>query len=477
MSFPDRSFPSAGEVRRREASSPGPLLRARLSRALISAAFLAFAFAFASAGALAQQGPVEALGSTFAGGVDPYGTRSVGPFYRIGPTPESPVVPVEPRPLSLVVWQGFEHDSNVYALPEQVPAGASAISGSDRISTTGLRLAYDNLIRAQAINLWAELRSIDYRRFDDLDHNATALGGRWDWQAGREWYGTLHAESRRFLSPFENLNAPVKNRLELNRIAASAGYRFDPRWSGFAGVEHLSRDNSHPLFLQEDLRQNAFESGVRHEWPDVADLSLVGRIVDGDFPNGQRRDATGADLPSPIVNDFSDRSLLWRLDASPTAASRIVGELGWTKRRSRDAGARDFSGITGELVWQWRTTDALGSELYLRRNLGAPELLGPGYVDTLQVGTLINWRASGKLTLSLRGAWSDINYAGDSGLGIGAVDERQDRLSEYGLAISWEILRNVLLSLDYRRMERRSNFAAFRFESEVIGLLLRVRFD
>ncbi|NLD69602.1 MAG: outer membrane beta-barrel protein [Limnobacter sp.] len=422
---------------------------------------------------LYQEGPALP-----AAGIDPSNTETVGPFYRIGPAPGASLSPVEPRPLSLTVRQAFEYQSNLFALPDEVPPASSNLEGGDLISRTSLRVGYDNLIGAQDVSLWAELGHNDYRDFDRLDHFAWSLGGRWGWQVGRQWYGTLRAGTQRFLNAFENQAVPLPNFVRLNTVGASAGYRFDTRWSGYLGVDHLSRDNSEQVLEQNDLRESGYELGLRFQPPESAtDISLVARYVDGDFPNRQRFDSVGEALPAPVDNAYSDRELLLRAALAPSAASRLIGEVGWTRRAFDSLDQRDFSGITGGVVWQWQPLDALGAEFFLRRSLGPYDLASSNFVDALQAGVLVNWRPTGKLLLSARAGWEDNDYAGDPAAAVGAQPEREDRQNSYGVSIAWQLLRSVSLSLDYSRLDRRSNQRAFSYDADIVMLMLTFRID
>ncbi|HRO58627.1 MAG TPA: outer membrane beta-barrel protein [Burkholderiaceae bacterium] len=413
-----------------------------------------------------------------AAGIDPSNIETLGPFYRIGPAPGSSLSAVEPRPLSLTVRQAFEYQSNLFALPDSVPPASRGLEGSDVISRTSLRLGYDNLIDGQDVSLWAELGHNDYRDFDALDHFAWSLGGRWAWQVGRQWYGTLRAGTQRFLNAFENQSVPLPNFVRLNTLGASAGYRFDPRWSAYLGVDHLARDNSEQVLEQNDLREDGYELGLRFQPPESAtDVSVVARYVDGDFPNRQRFDSVGEALPAPVDNAYSDRSLLLRMSLAPSAASRLLGEVGWTRRGFDTLGQRDFSGVTGGVVWHWQPLEALGTEFYLRRSLGPHDLASSNFVDAVQTGVLVNWRPTGKLLFSARAGWEKNDYDGDPATAVGAQPQREDRQHSYGVSISWQLLRSALLSVDYSRLDRRSNRAAFSYDADIVSLMLTFRID
>ncbi len=450
----------------------------RRARPLLSAGALLVA-GFGIGPALAQQAPMLETrdAARSVGEADP--VRTVGPFYRVAPmAPDSPAQSAEDRPLSAVVRHGWRRHSNLYALSPEGRAAQPDLAGADTVMLTGVRLGYDRRISAQRLSLWADVSNNDYRRFDTLDHVAWAAGGLLEWQAGRQWYGTLGVGSQRLLNPFSNQNQTIRNLLELNTLSTSAGFRFGSRWSAFVAADLSSRRNSSDSLRENDLDQTGLEAGVRWQRPgDDADFSLVGRSVRGRYPTAQAVPVGTGTLGSTIDNSYRDRSLLMRLALRPSAPSVIVGEVGVTQRRFDTLAERNFSGLTGAFVWQWQPTDAVRGEAYVRRNFGPIQLANASGVQTWQSGGSLAWRVSAKVTIGLHAGWDRYLYAADPLSAVGLADRRRDQLRVIGVSASWEAWRNILLIADHRREVRRSNVAAASYEADITSVFIQARFD
>ncbi len=411
-----------------------------------------------------------------AAGAGARSDQTIGPFYRISAA--TPEAADEPRPLSLTVRQGWRHSSNLYALSPAAAQALPALSGADSILVTGLKLAYERRISAQEVALWADLANNSYRRFDDLSHVAWNVGGNWNWQVGRQWYGTLAAGSQRFLNPFANQNQTIRNQVALNALASSVGYRFGTRWSAFVGADFNSRRNFAADSRGSDLDQSGLETGIRYQHPtgDV-DTSVVIRGVRGSFPTLQQFDALGNAITQPVDNAFRDRSVLLRAALRPSAPSYIVGEVGWTSRQFDSLSTRNFSGLTGSFLWRWQPTDPLRSEFYVRRNLGAIQLGSSNFIDTVQAGLTVSWRIAAKVTLGAHAGWDLYRFGGDPLSAVGVTQERRDRLRTIGVSATWQAWRNVALIADHRREIRTSNYEAFRFDADITSVFVQARFD
>ena len=440
----------------------------------------ALAFAALSAGgspARAQSDPAAMVRDETRLQAEPAGVRLVGPFYRVAPPPGGDAAP-EASPLSLTVRQGWRHHSNLYALSASAAQAQPGLSGSDTVSVTGLRAAFERRLGAQELALWADLGASSYRRFDDLDHVAWNAGGLLNWQIGRQWYGTVSGGTERFLNPFSNQNRAIRNLLDLNALASSVGYRFGARWSAFAGADFVSRRNSSIDLRDSDLDQTGLEAGLRLQGASAdSDVSVVARTVRGRFPNPQQFDAQGDPLAQPLDNGFRDRSALLRLSLRPSAPSRLVGEVGFTSRHFDTLSVRNFSGLTGSFVWQWQPTDPLRTEFYARRNLGPIQLGSPNYIDAVQTGASLSWRVTSRLTLGAHAGWDRYRYGGDPLSATGQTEERRDRVRTVGVSVAYEPWRRVSLIADHRREWRLSNYEAFRFDADITSLFVRARFD
>jgi len=388
------------------------------------------------------------------------------------------IAQTDDRPLMFTITQGWIADSNVLRLPSSVDP--SAFTGksarSDRILTTSARVSYDNVISAQRVSLWAEASSVRYSNYDAFNHLGWDVGARWNWEVGRQWYGIASATDRKFLASFADQRTGTKNLVSVQELRFDAGYRLDPRWSVVGAIDTTRRSNSLSLLAPNDYRQTGYEMGARYLSGVGNDFSVVWRHMTGSYPNRQTTDALGNPLPVLVDNGFSQNSLLLRLQTVPTDKSRISGEAGWTRRSLDTLSQRDFSGPTARLSFVYTPSDAWLGEAYLRRDLGATELISASFVDTRTLGGRLTWRPTAKLSLQSFAELRRLAYDGDPGFLLVPSAVRKDTIHSMGLTVSWEAVRNVILSSELRRDARSSNYDQFDFRGNTFSLYGRVRF-
>jgi hypothetical protein len=380
------------------------------------------------------------------------------------------------RPFTVSVGQAFSADDNVLRLPRDIdPASVDGVSSRrDLISTTTLRAQYLNEISAQRINAWAEAKALRFSEHRQYDHLAWDVGARWNWEVGRQWYGLLSAQDRRFIASFGDQRTGQKSLTSVTDLRLDGGYRFTPRWSGIAGVESSQRRNGLQQLREADYRHTAYELGARYDSGFGNDIALLWRHVDGRYPNRQSIDGFGTPLQTAVDNGFSQDSLVLRLTYLPNDKSRISGDIGLTRHRLSTLSERNFSGPTAQLAYSHTPSDAWLFESYLRRDLGAAELINASFVNSLTLGGRLQWRPKGRLTVRGIAEVRRLSFDGDPGTVIGAFPVRRDRIRSLGLAVGWDVARNASVWGEWRRDVRSSNFDAADFEADVLtvtGLL------
>jgi len=382
------------------------------------------------------------------------------------------------RPLTLSAGQSFSADDNVLRLPRNIdPASVDGVpSRSDLISVTTLRAQYLNEISAQRVNAWAEARAVRFSEHGRYDHLAWDVGARWNWEVGRQWYGLVSAQDRRFIASFGDQRTGQKSLTNVTDLRLDAGYRFTPRWSGIAGVETSHRRNGLAQLRDADYRHTAYEFGARYDSGFGNDLALLWRHVDGRYPNRQVVDGFGVPLPTAVDNGFSQDSLVLRLTYQPNDKSRLSGDVGLTRHRLSTLAERNFSGPTAQLAYSYTPSDAWLIESYLRRDLGAAELINASFVNSLTLGGRLQWRPKARVTVRGIAEFRRLSFDGDPGTVLASIPVRRDRIRSLGLAVGWDVSRNASVWGEWRRDVRSSNFDLVDFEADVFTVSGLVKF-
>lgn len=303
-----------------------------------------------------------------------------------------------------------------------------------------------------------------------------AVQARWDWAAGRLLFGDMTAALSRVQTPWEEIGAAQANDQRISNLRLLAGLRLTPDWSLIAATDAWRSHNSLLERQAADLRREGWEAGVRF-WPDRAlQVDAVWRREAGHPTAAQATDVTGALLPQPIENDWTQEMGLLRARWTPAERSQWLAQLGHVRRQHEQLAQRDFSGLTGLLQGRWAMTGALDWQVSLVRTIDVPELLSATYVDVRSLELRPRWQVTGPTALSGWLALARRAYAGDPGAALSLETERRDRWRELGVRLEILAHRRLLAHLEMRRTQRRSNLSAFEFNDTTVSAGLMARF-
>lgn len=377
--------------------------------------------------------------------------------------------------LSLDAGIGVEHHSNFLLLPDGVAPGALG-SKSETLVRGVVGVTFDRVISLQRIRLDAQIlptKFLENSRFDYLGYN---LGAAWTFQIGRPWFGEVSTRLRRELSNFEYVLTDRQNLEDRRLVRAAGGFRFTPSWAALAGVEYEYLDNNALQRRDADYRYKTAEVGARYAPGTGAEVDLVYRRTDGDYPNRQVFDAAGNVLPGGVDNAFTQDQVLARLQYRPNEESRIAGAAGYTRREFDRVSGRDFSGPTARVEVDWSPTGAFLMRTSLSRDIYSEETLTASYVDATTLALRPLLRLTGKISLGGNLVYSQRDYEGDPGFVLGGSAVRKDDFHSLGLQLQYEYARNILMTAEVRRDRRDSNFNQFDYKNNVVSAGIRARF-
>lgn len=275
-------------------------------------------------------------------------------------TTPSPSTSIEPAqgssPYYIGASQAFSHDSNVFR------ARKGTTETSDTISTTSLLAGIDQPFGRQRLTADAAVRYNKYQDTDRLDNTSYRLGAGLDWETINRLSGTVSLVAAQNLARYGAENAPQTTERNLERarqFGATVQYGGQSVLAIYGLFDHRAVDYSLALFDTLDYERNQIGAGVRYRVSGALTLGAEARTAKGEYPN-----ALGG------AGDEFDRhdlaaTALW----VPTGASSVSARLGATEQ-SHDIGARDFSGVTGSVLWDFRPTGKLRFVTDFRRDTG-----------------------------------------------------------------------------------------------------------
>lgn len=307
-------------------------------------------------------------------------------------------------PYSAGIAQDLTRHSNLLRLPEGALAG-SGLSREDTVSTTSLRAGVDETVGSQRVFGDLGLSALRYANNGRYDHEGYTLGAGLDWATLERLSGTLRAAAIRRLASFgaDELGLPTEKNLETAR-SADALFRVGTvtALTGEAALGWRSVDYSSAAYRSREFQQRTASLGLRWRPRAATTLGVALRRSDGVYPNfGTPGSATDEDR---FTRDDVDLSVLF----VPSAASRLSARVSLGRTEYELATQRDFSGVTGDLRWDWQPRAKLRLQTRLTRDPGqdsypfgdvpAGDALGGDTIEYSRITTALRLSADYELT-------------------------------------------------------------------------------
>jgi hypothetical protein len=311
----------------------------------------------------------------------------------------------------------LSYDSNLFRVPDKalLPAG---IHGRDGISSTELTVGLDQPYGRQRWLASAGVNANVFKNNDQLNNTGYDLLLGLDWQALSRWAGDVRLTSSQQLASFENYGAQFvantdKNMEQVNTLSARAQYGLVSLWSLEGTFVHRDVNFSNDSFTDREYRQDQLGFGVNYRPSDLLRLGAAVRHTDGQYPHAT---TTG---PDKYKRDDVDLTATWKA----SGLSTLDGRISATHENHDLIDARDFSGVTGSLGWNYRPTGKTTVDLRLSRDTGtrgngAPPALDPAATAAYltdsrlsdRIDANVRWEATSKITLRGAAGYSNDRY-------------------------------------------------------------------
>lgn len=396
-------------------------------------------------------------------------------------------------PIAALLW-ALTHDAGaqpVSAPPEiadvlTLEAGAEAAyhdnvfrtpSGpSDTVLRARAGLRLERVIGLQRVELDAFATPVRYLDHPDYNYLGYGLGAAWRWAAGRVFFGDVLVRATRDQTPFDLVGAFANNLQTLASARFLGGMRLTQVWSAIAAVDWMRSSNSLVTQQPADFTRTGAELGARY-LPDTAlELDAVWRYEQASYPYQQVFDSTGALLPQAVDNAYTQHSPLLRVAWRPHDASRLSGQIGYTRRFYENVPQRDFSGVTAALQADWPMSGSVMMRAGLLRSIEVAEVPSANYVEVRGIALRPEWQLTGRSRIDGLLALSTRLYLGDPGTAAGLGPVREDRLRQFGVDWRYQLGRRTWATLTLRQLTRSSNYAAYDFTDRWVGVGLQAAF-
>ena len=363
------------------------------------------------------------------------------------------------------------HDRNVFRLADstntQLALGHD--QRSDTATTLGVGVDMRLPISRQEVLAHVSIERSKYSTYSQLDYTARDLSANWKWVAGNNLSGDLSVGDSESLSDFADLNSTQRNLRQVRQYAAAPWFRWQPNWIVRGRVQRLEIGNSLASAADGNLRANMIEGGMQYQSDASNSVGVLVRRGHGRYPN--RQVVGGLSINNAYTQDELEGFVDWRMPERWRTQARVAQ----VRRRHDEFSNRNFSGMTGRLTQDWFVAGKSTVTFVARREIGAYEDITSNYVVTTAARLSANWLATDKLSLNASVERRQRAFQGDPGL-LAGVTQREDRHWNAALSASFEVMRNLLLSLQVSHETRISNLIQRDYKTTVIDANARLSF-
>ena len=358
--------------------------------------------------------------------------------------------------LNVVVGGSVTHDSNPFRLADSVNPQ------SDTIKSGYVGLRVDKPYAQQRFQVDVTETATRYDRFSHLDFDALSYRGAWLWHLSPRVSGTLSADRTESLVPFEESRGTQRDlRISQNRVFNLDAWIFGG-WHGLLGVSQSKQTSEQTFQSVPDFRSVSEEAGVKYIAQSNSWASLIRRSIQGHYLNP-------ASFPVSTGNDAyrQDESELragWVLNGRSTVLSRLA----WIERHNENFTPRNFSGLTGELGYNWIPTAKLHLDFLAKRDLSPYQDMFSAYRVDNVLSFAPSWQVSGKITLHMRLEHIQSHFRG--GVAVSGAPSRNDTTRTALLGADWSLLRGVSVGASLQRQRRSSNNTSFEYDDTIAGV-------
>lgn len=357
------------------------------------------------------------------------------------------------RAISIAVGADVSHDSNLFRQP------SSAQLTSDTITTAYVGLRLDKQVSLQRFQLDVTETMNNYAKTSYLNFNALDYRGAWLWQLGSRVSGTLSADRRESLVPFEDILNPGNFTRNI-RIIETQTFSMDVRalgdWHLLMGVNQSTQTSELAVEIQPDYKAVGHEAGIKYAAPTGSSVTALLRSTTGDYINQSSSPVLG----TGYQQDESEIKFSWMASGKST----LNGRLTWLDRTQDGAPQRDFSGVAGEVHYAWAVTEQLVLNFKAKRDLVPFQDTSGSYIVDDSISIDPTWKVTDKTTVHLLALHGNSSFEGFANI---PAPQRTDKLNLLELGARWAAANRLVLGASLLMQSRDSTIAAYAFKNYI----------
>jgi exopolysaccharide biosynthesis operon protein EpsL len=347
---------------------------------------------------------------------------------------------------NIVAETHYEHDSNLFRLPDHVqpPNG----DRSDNVWDTSLGFSIDKKYSLQRFKFDYAHESVKYDNADFLDFEANNYFGAWLWAVTPNLTGTLSSKRTTDLVPFlDYQNTNSQNKRVIKEHVFNFDYSPHNVWHLLGGVSKLDVQNSQSDFFQENsFKMNSVEAGVKYTFPSNSYFMYKHKVR-----NGDQTESVFNSVSTGFKEKEDELSMFWLISGK----SKASANFGHVSRDDDQYGFRDFSGYFGGVNYSWDITGKVNLTVDLSRRVAAYQDLTSSYntIDAFSVKP--TWAVLPKVKISATALVNKRRFLGNGpNPGFGT---REDEGRYFAIGADWTPRSTIKLGIALQHDVRNSN--------------------
>ena len=358
-------------------------------------------------------------------------------------------------PYYIGVSQTFTHESNIYRTQRN--------EVSDTISSTALFGGVDQTIGRQRVYGNATVSANKFADNSTLNNTGYGLKAGVDWATIERISGNVELNANQSLARYDNGTTSDKNTLRDLQFTSAVRVGVVTRLTAEAIYTHRAVDYSLDAYQFRNFSQNAISLGTRYRFSGALTGGVAARFTRGSYED------------RAVPDDYDRRDIDFTATWTPSGASSLNARISLSDTSHSEASGADFSGVTGQVNWDWRPTGKLRLTTTLARDTGEEISLIGGSADQLltnsRISTSVGVRAVYEVTSKVS-ADAGVRYVRrklDASLGqLGAGGS--DNTTYLSAGLKWVPLRSLTVGCNVSRESRTaSSTLSFPYDTDTFG--------
>jgi hypothetical protein len=352
----------------------------------------------------------------------------------------------------------YEHNSNVFALPNS--AAAVAANGDPTLGDSNLRTVagFDENYLWDRQRLYGTLegRYIEYDHFGYLSHSEYLVKLGLDWKLFSDLDGTLLGSQERLMAPFASRDTQTQLAIDTDRHAiGKINLRIAPVWRLETSFDYHDLDAPIAGFPEYGLSETTSHAAIKYLGYSNLTYGISAEYVDGRYRN------------APQVGTYDQTNFELTMTYAATGLSSFNGAVGHTQR-DQGQNQGNVSAVTGELGYTRKFSGKTSIHIDFTRAVNSYIGAGGSELDSM-INVTLNYQPTFKTGLSFgfQEIWSD--FTGQTVPGSDVLG-RRDRSPAATLKLNYQATRWLLIQPYVNYQRRTSNDEFFSYSGTIVGI-------